>query len=318
MAIALGGLHHVTAICGDPQENADFYVGVLGMRLVKRSVNQDDPGTYHLFYADALGSPGTDLTFFAWPGAQHGRVGAGQAASVALAVPEGALPFWMARLKERGIVFEGPTRRFDEEVVTLSDYHGQALELVAAPDVAPRPWHPWTDGPVPVDRAIRGLHSVTLLEAGPQPTARFITEQLGFSAAASEDHRTRFAVGPGGSGAWLDVVIEPGAGRGRVAVGTIHHVAWRTPDGEQQRQWWERITAAGTPISEIIDRFWFHSIYFREPGGVLFEIATDGPGFTVDEAAAELGTTLVLPPWLESSRAGIARALPPLKVPWPS
>lgn len=312
--VALGGLHHVTAICGDPQENADFYVGVLGLRLVKRSVNQDDPGTYHLFYADALGSPGTDLTFFAWPGAQRGRVGVGQAASVALAVPEGSLPYWMTRLKERGIAYEAPTRRFDEEVLAFSDAHGQALELVAAPDVASRPSHPWTDGPAPVDNAIRGLHSITLMEAGSQPTTPFITEQLGFRAAASKERRTRFAIGPGGSGAWLDVVVEPGAGRGRVAVGTIHHVAWRTPDDGQQRRWWERIAAGGTPVSEIIDRFWFHSIYFREPGGVLFEIATDGPGFTVDETAAELGTTLVLPPWLEPQRSEIVKVLPPLAV----
>jgi glyoxalase family protein len=312
---ALGGLHHVTAICGDPQENADFYVGTLGMRLVKRSVNQDDPGTYHLFYADALGTPGTDLTFFAWPGAQHGRVGVGQIATVALAVPEGTLPFWMTRLAEHGISCDGPSRRFDEEVLAFSDHHGQALELVAAPDAAARPFHPWSDGPVPVGNAIRGLHSVTLLEAGLGPTVPFITDQLRFATAASEGHRTRFAAGPGGSGAWLDVVVEPGAGRGRVAVGTIHHVAWRTPDDDQQRQWWEQITAAGTPISEIIDRFWFHSIYFREPGGVLFEIATDGPGFTVDEAAAELGTTLVLPPWLEPQRDEIVKVLPPLAVP---
>jgi len=310
----LYGLHHVTAVCADPQENADFYVGVLGMRLVKRSVNQDDPGTYHLFYADALGSPGTDLTFFAWPGAQHGRVGIGQIATVALAVPEGTLPYWIARLDHHGVAWEGPTRRFDEDVLAFSDYHGQALELVAAPDAASRVWQPWTDGPVPVGQAIRGLHSVTLKEAGAKPTTPFITEQMGFRVAASDGDRTRFAVGPGGSGAWLDLLIEPGAGRGRVAVGTIHHVAWRTPDADQQHRWWDQISQSGTPISEIIDRFWFHSIYFREPGGVLFEIATDGPGFTADETAAELGTQLVLPPWLEPRRAEIVKVLPPLAV----
>ncbi len=314
----LPGLHHVTAICGDPQENADFYVGVLGMRLVKRSVNQDDPGTYHLFYADAAGSPGTDLTFFAWPGAPNGRIGAGQASAVALAVPQGALSFWMDRLSNEGIAWEGPSHRFDEDVLTFSDLHGQSLELVAAPDAAERRWEFWADGPVPAEHAIRGLHNVTLMEASEQPTRAFMAEQLGFRPVAASDNRRRFAVGPGGSGAWLDVLTAPGTPRGRIAVGTIHHVAWRTPDDAEQEQWWRQIRETGTPISEIIDRFWFHSIYFREPGGVLFEIATDGPGFTVDEPAADLGSSLVLPPWLEPKRADIERALPPLVVSSPA
>ncbi|HEY3246832.1 MAG TPA: ring-cleaving dioxygenase [bacterium] len=314
----LGGMHHVTAICGDPQQNADFYVGLLGMRLVKRSVNQDDPGTYHLFYADAAGSPGTDLTFFAWPGAQTGRIGAGQAGAVALAVPSDALPYWMERLSNAGIAWEGPTKRFDEDVLSFSDIHGQSLELVAAPDAAARPWHFWAEGPVPAEHAIRGLHSITLMEASDRPTAPFLSGPLGFRSTAASENRQRFALGPGGSGAWLDLVIAPNTPRGRVAVGTIHHVAWRTPDDAQQEQWWQQLHDTGTPISEIIDRFWFHSIYFREPGGVLFEIATDGPGFTVDETAAELGAHLVLPPWLEPNRAEIERALPPLTAHQPS
>lgn len=309
------GIHHVTAIAGDPQENVDFYVGVLGLRLVKRSVNQDDPGTYHLFYADAVGSPGTDLTFFAWPGAAHGREGAGQATAVSLALPKTALAYWTKRLTDHGIAFEGPVRRFDEEVMAFSDWHGQALELVAAPDAELRPWRFWADGPVPEDVAIRGIHGITLSEADERPTVPFLTEQLGFRKSGEADGRKRFAVGRGGSGAWLDLTMARSASRGNVAVGTIHHVAWRTPDDKEQQEWWQQIRNLGRSISEIIDRFWFHSIYFREPGGVLFEIATDGPGFAVDESVEELGTRLVLPPWLEPRRAEIERGLRPIELP---
>lgn len=311
----LSGIHHVTAIAGDPQQNLDFYVGVLGLRLVKRSVNQDDPGTYHLFYADAVGSPGTDLTFFAWPGGMPGRPGTGQTTTVALAIPEAAMEYWMRRLSDHGVAWQGPTRRFDEEVMAFSDVHGQALELVAAPDAASRPWEAWTAGPVPGEMAIRGIHGVTITEAAEDSTVSFLTRQLGFRMADETAGRKRFAVGPGGSGVWLDLIVVPGATRGRIAVGTIHHIAWRTPDEEEQGQWWRQIRDLGVPISDIIDRFWFHSIYFHEPGGVLFEIATDGPGFMVDEPAATLGMRLVLPPWLEPHRAEIERHLPAIDLP---
>ncbi len=309
------GIHHVTAIAGNPQENVDFYVGVLGLRLVKRSVNQDDPGTYHLFYADAVGSPGTDLTFFTWPRALHGRNGAGQATAVALSIPQPSLSYWTTRLAEHGIPFEGPSVRFDEQVIAFSDYHGQALELVTTPGAPSHPWRAWPGGPVPVEHAVRGIHSVTLTEGSAEPTTTFLTARLGFRPVAEAGDRRRFAIGAGGPGAWLDLLMAPNAPPGRVAVGTIHHVAWRTPDEETQRGWWQRIRGLGVPISEIIDRFWFHSIYFREPGGVLFEIATEGPGFTVDEPAEDLGTRLVLPPWLEPHRAEIERGLPPIALP---
>jgi glyoxalase family protein len=311
----LHGIHHVTAIAGDPQENVDFYVGILGLRLVKRSVNQDDPGTYHLFYADAVGSPGTDLTFFAWPGALHGRDGTGQITTVSLAIPSTALAYWTKRLTDHGITVVGPTRRFDEEVLAFSDVHGQAIELVAAPDALARRWQFWSGGPVPSDHAIRGIHGITVKEAAEHPTVPFITGQLGFHLTAEAGGRQRYALGPGGSGAWLDLIVAAGAPRGQVAVGAIHHVAWRTPDDASQQQWWQHLRSLGVPISEIIDRFWFHSIYFREPGGVLFEIATDGPGFAVDEAVEDLGTRLVLPPWLEPRRSEIERALPPIELP---
>jgi glyoxalase family protein len=318
-AEGLLGIHHVTAIAGDPQANVDFYVGVLGLRLVKRSVNQDDPGTYHLFYADAVGHPGTDLTFFPWPGARHGRPGAGQTTVVALAVPGDALAYWTRRLAAHGVAYEGPTRRFDEEVIAFSDPDGMPVELVAGPGTGERAlWAPWEDGPVPPQQAIRGLHGVTLREAGVEPTQAFLVEALGFHVAGDGEGRLRFAIGAGGSGAFLDLVARRGEGPGRIAAGSIHHVAWRIADADRHRQWWKQLGARGVGVSPIIDRFWFTSIYFHEPGGALFEIATDGPGFTVDEHLETLGGRLILPPWLEPQRAQIERVLPPLRVPGPA
>ena len=312
------GIHHVTAIAGDPQENVDFYTGLLGMRLVKRSVNQDDPATYHLFYADAVGTPGTDLTFFAWAGGRPGRRGAGQTVSVALCIPAAAIPYWQRRLEAAGIPLTAPTRRFDEEVVAFSDPHGLSLELVAAPGIEHRPWVAWEEGPVPPRFAIRGIHGITLQEAGSDPTQTFVSDTLRFHLAAEASGRLRFAVGSGGSGAILDLLPIPHEPRGLVAVGTVHHVAWRTPDAAQQRRWWDSLGTRSLGVSPIIDRFWFSSIYFHEPGGALFEIATDGPGFTVDEGRDALGTQLILPPWLEPLRPQIERGLPPLRLPAPT
>src|SRR5256712_1488918 len=236
-ARTLQGIHHVTAIAGDPQENVDFYVGVLGLRLVKRTVNQDDPGTYHLFYADAIGSPGTDLTFFAWPGAQHGREGAGQASAVALAIPTATLGYWSKRLADHNIAFEGPGPRFDEEVIAFSDFHGQALELVAAPDAGSRQWRAWADSPVPAEFAIRGIHGVTINQATADPTIPFLTRQLGFRPAGQTAGRRRVGVGPGGVGARLGLIVPPRAPRGRGAGGAIHHAARRSAHGQPPRAW---------------------------------------------------------------------------------
>ncbi len=311
----LGGIHHVTAIAGDPQRNIDFYVGVLGLRLVKKSVNQDDPGTYHLFYGDALGHPGTELTFFPWPRGQRGIKGVGQVVTVSFAVPPDALGYWRNRLAASGIRTEDPGLRLGEESLAFSDPDGLDLELVAGPGTESREgWIPWEEGPVPADQAIRGIHAVAVKEHLPDPTVEFLTAALGFRLAAEEEGRLRFLVGDGGSGAALDLLPRTER-HGRVAVGTVHHVAWRTPDGAEQEQWRASIAARGVGITPVIDRFWFRSVYFREPGGVLFEIATDGPGFTVDEHADVLGTTLILPPWLEPERAQIEAVLPPLRLP---
>ncbi len=311
----LSGIHHVTAIASDPQRNAEFYVGLLGLRLVKRSVNQDDPGTYHLFYADGLGSPGTDLTFFPYIHGARGVRGNGQAIAVAFAIPETALEFWTARLARAGVEATREQSQFEEEIIAFSDHDGLRLQLVAGAGPADRtPWSPWHDGPVPVEMAIRGIHGVTVQEAGADPTAGFLTEMLGFRLLGEGDGRLRFGTGSGSSGALLDLWPQPGTPRGRVAAGTVHHVAWRTPADEEHRQWREAIAAAGIEVTPVIDRFWFHSIYFREPGGVLFEIATDGPGFTTDETTEGLGERLVLPPWLEPQRAQIESTLPLLRL----
>ena len=306
----------MTAIAGDPQRNVDFYVGVLGLRLVKRSVNQDDPGTYHLFYADALGNPGTDLTFFPWKDAPRGWQGNGQAVTVGLAIPEAALDFWGSRLTRAGVEGRRHSGPFGEDVIAFTDPDGLRLELIAGPKTAERtPWTPWREGPVPVEMAIRGFHNVAVQEAGVEPTVGFLTEVLGFRLVHEAEDRLRFATGGGESGAVLDLLPRPGERPGRVAVGTVHHVAWRTPDDAEQQNWWERIGKVNATLSPIINRFWFRSIYFREPGGVLFEIATDGPGFTADESSEELGSRLILPPWLEPARARIEATLPPLRIP---
>ncbi len=314
----LPGIHHVTAIAGDPQENLDFYVGLLGMRLVKRSVNQDDPGTYHLFFGDAIGHPGTELTFFPWPGGTPGIKGVGQAVTVSFAIPAGAFDYWITRLRAHGFAVEGPSTRFDEEAIAFSDPHGLNLELVAGPGTDRRAlWTPWESGSVPPESAIRGIHAVTVRETRVDPTGGFLTAALGFSLGQEMEGRLRFQTGEESGGALLDLLPRPGERPGRVAVGTVHHVAWRTPDGAEQEEWQRRIAARGIGVTPVIDRFWFRSIYFREPGGVLFEIATDGPGFTVDEDVDELGNRLILPPWLEPQRAEIEAVLPPLRTPQP-
>jgi glyoxalase family protein len=310
---AVTGLHHVTAIAGNAQENLDFYAGVLGMRLVKKSVNQDDPGTYHLFYADAEGHPGSDLTFFPWPDLPPGRRGTGLAMEVALAIPSGSLDYWSERLARHGVTPGAVETRFGQRVLPLTDPHGLALGLALTDD--PREFTPWPESPVPPPHQIRGLHAVRLWERDLAVTTGFLTTALGFTPAGEDGGWHRFVLGGGGSGRVLEVRELPGERPGSWGVGSVHHVAWRVPDDAAQVAAQGRVEAAGRHPTEVIDRFWFRSVYFREPGGVLFEIATDGPGFAVDEAPESLGTTLVLPPWLEPQRGRIEAALPPLRAP---
>lgn len=304
------GLHHVTAVAGDPEENLRFYTDTLGLRLVKRTVNFDDTTTYHLYYGNTTGEPGTAITVFPFQGARPGRPGRGQAVATAFAVPPGSLDYWVDRLADSEATVENRTTRFGATVLSLADPDGQPLELVEADS----PVDPWTDGPVPEDRAIRGFFGVTLHSAEPDATGT-VLELLGFEREdAAEDpdggERRRY-VADGDHATVVDVLTrEPP--RGRPGVGTVHHIAFRAADDAEQGAWRERLSDAGQFVTPRKDRHYFRSIYFREPGGILFEIATDGPGFTTDESIADLGSELKLPSWLEDDRERIEAALPPL------
>lgn len=305
------GLHHVTAIAGPAVENLEFYTSTLGLRLVKKSVNQDDPGTYHLFYADAEGTPGTDVTFFPWDMMAPGRKGTGLTVELALAVPPGSLDFWRARLTELAVKVGVPEERFGERALPITDPHGLEIALVETADA--REFAPWERSPVSAHLQIQGLHAVRLWETEAARTERFLTDVLGFRPVGEEAGWRRFALGEGGSGTLLELRERPDVRRGAWGRGSVHHVAWRVPDETIQREVQGRVAEAGLRPTPVIDRFWFRSVYFREPGGALFEIATDGPGFAVDEPSAALGERLVLPPWLEPQRERIEAVLPALE-----
>jgi glyoxalase family protein len=311
--MAVNGLHHITAISGPAQENVDFYAGILGMRLVKKSVNQDDPGTYHLFYADAEGRPGTDLTFFPWAQMAPPRDGYGRAMEVALEVPSGSLPYWRTRLQKYGAAVTDVETRFGEQVLPLVDPHGLHLVLVEAGRNPRREFTPWDRSPVPVERQVRGLYGARVWERDAQATAAFLTGVLGFTRLAEEGGWTRY--GFEDADGVVDIREVRDGRRGTWGVGSVHHLAWRVDDEAHQLRVRDEIEIAGASATPVIDRFWFKSVYFKEPGGVLFELATDGPGFTVDEDPAQLGESLVLPPFLEHERARIEAVLPVLKTP---
>ena len=305
------GLHHITAIAGPAQENLDFYAGILGMRLVKKSVNQDDPGTYHLFYADAEGHPGTDLTFFPWAQLAPSRMGHGLATEVALEIPRGSLEYWMSRIQKYGVLMDTLETRFGDRTVPLVDPHGLRLALVEPASAPRRRFTPWDGGPVPGERQIRGLFGARLWERQLSATTTFVTDVLGFTHLGAEHGWTRY--GFTDHAGVIDVREAPDARRGAWGVGSVHHLAWRVDDDAHQLAVRAQVEAAGVHPTPVIDRFWFRSVYFKEPGGVLFELATEGPGFAVDEDAAHLGETLVLPPWLEVARSRIEAVLPPLR-----
>jgi len=313
MSKQITGIHHITAIAGDPQTNVDFYAGVLGLRLVKLTVNFDDPGTYHLYYGDGMGHPGTILTFFPWPQASKGRCGTGQVTETAFAIPENAIGYWTSRLAEAKVAFRGPFERFGEQVIAFADPDGMLVELVGS-KTAPID-RAYEGGRVPLEFAIRGFHSAALCEGDERETATLLTDTMGFQLVAQEGNRFRYMIGSGGPASLVDVIRAPEERRGRVVVGTVHHIAWRTPTDEQQGEWLEELTRLKYDVSPVMDRKYFHSIYYREPGGILFEIATDPPGFAIDEPQAELGTHLVLPAWLEPARARLEATLPPLRLP---
>jgi glyoxalase family protein len=302
------GIHHVTAIAGDPQRNADFYVGTLGLRFVKRTVNHDDVGTYHFYFGDGEGTPGTNITFFPWTDTgQQGQFGAGQTAATAYLIPEDSLGYWEDRLADAGVDVERDAR-FDETVLRFDDPDGITLELVANDDADARAT-PWEDGPVPADHQLRGFYNVTLAVPEIPPTEDVLTDVLGYEFEAEEGGRRRYRAVGEGPGSVLDLVTTD-TGRGQMGVGTVHHVAFEAADADEQAAYRQAFAEKGLRVSEIIDRKYFESIYCREPGGVLFEVATAGPGFTEDEPLAELGSGLRLPERLERRRAEIEQTLP--------
>jgi glyoxalase family protein len=314
----LGGIHHVTAVTGDTSRNVAFYTQVLGMRLVKKTVNQDDVSAYHLFYADGVGSPGTDMTFFDWPQAGPTQPGVGTTMRTSLRVPSrAALDAWATRLDSFGVPHSGVMERNGRAAIIFADLEGQPLALVDDGG-APYAGAVWAEGPVPPEMAIRGFDAVTLAVRTLVPTARVLTDVLGFRqtgvyvAADGSGEVHVFSTGAGGPGTEVHLVERPGLPYARVGIGGVHHVAFRTPNEAEHAAWRERIAAAGLRVTPEIDRFYFHSIYFREPGGVLFEIATDGPGFATDEPLASLGASLALPPFLEDQRAAIEAGLRPI------
>jgi glyoxalase family protein len=311
--MTIHGLHHVTAIAGDPQRNLDFYVGLLGLRLVKRTINFDDPGTYHFYFGDAVGSPGTILTFFPWPAARRGRRGAGEVEATAFAIPPGSVDYWLERLQEYHVSAERVPERFGEDVIRLADTDGMLLELIAAKGVEES--RPWIEGPVPAERSICGIHSVSAAVQSHRETATLLTETFGYRLVQEMGNRFRFeAPDGGGPGKAIDLTLRPESPPGRLGAGSVHHIAFRVPDQAQHSAWREKLIDLGYEVSPMMDRVYFQSIYFREPGGVLFEIATDPPGFTKDESLDELGTSLRLPPWLEESRPKIEEILPKIVV----
>jgi glyoxalase family protein len=304
------GIHHVTAIAGSASRNLDFYSRTLGLRFVKRTVNFDDPGTYHLYYGDETGQPGSILTFFPWAHVAPGRLGVGEAQETMFRVPESAIGYWTHRLVEKSVVHETLTRRFGESVLTFKDPDGMRLALVGVPGIEAEP--AWASGDIPAEHAIRGFHGVSLLLKDAAPTGAILTDVLGFADAGEDGGLMRFkAERP--MGGIVDIRAAGEFLPARMGAGSVHHIAFRAADDETQRAMVEKLARhhrIGT--TDQIDRNYFRSVYFREPGGVLFEIATDEPGFAVDEPAAELGRSLKLPPFLETRRAEIEAMLPAL------
>ena len=308
------GLHHVTAIASDPQRTVDFYVGLLGLRFVKRTVNFDDPTSYHFYFGDARGTPGTILTFFAWPGARRGIRGTGQIEAPAFAIPPNSVGYWLDRFKEHHVLAEKTPARFGEDVLRFADPDGLVIELIAS--ISSAGFEPWADSTVPVEHSLRGFHGVSIALEGYEQTAKLLTETFGYRLVEQLNNRFRLvAPSEAAAGRIVDLLCRPDGSPGRVAAGSVHHIAFRARDYAEQLVWRERLVDLGHNVTPVIDRTYFHSIYFREPGGVLFEIATDPPGFTLDESLDELGNHLRLPPWLEPTRSQVEEVLPAIKVP---
>jgi len=320
MSLPVKGIHHITAIAGDPQRNLDFYAGILGMRFLKKTVNFDDPGTYHFYYGDGTGTPGSILTFFPWPGnPPRGTAGTGQAVGIAFSVAPSALWFWQDRLLAFGIAVTGPHDRAGNQAIAFEDPDGMKLELVAAADDRRSGWQ---SEAIPADYAIKGFYAVTLALESVEQTASLMEGTMGMQKRVLSESHYRFEIegaeSGSGAGGVVDILCRPDTVRGRMGAGSIHHVAFRVTSDEAQLQFRQQLLAAHVNPTPVIDRQYFRSVYFREPGGVLFEVATDPPGFTVDESDQELGTALKLPPQYESERERIEAILPRVRVPAPA
>lgn len=308
------GIHHVTAIASDPQENLDFYAGVLGLRFVKRTVNFDDPTTYHFYFGDGAGRPGSILTFFPWPGTRRGRQGDGQVGVTAFAILPSSIGFWIERFIKHHVDFEHPKTRFDEErVIAFRDPDGLLVELVAHPGAEAGTG--WSTAVIPAEHSIRGLYSVTLWQESCDLTGKLLVDSLGFEPVLEQASTFRYAAKGRGLGSVVDLRCVPGLWPGVLGAGTVHHVAFRAKDDAEQAESRNDLVAKGYNVSPFMNRDYFRSIYFREPGGVLFEIATDPPGFTIDEPIDKLGQSLKLPEWLETRRFEIEALVPNIRLP---
>ena len=304
------GLHHITAIAGDAKRNLEFYTQVLGLRLIKKTVNFDDPGTYHLYYGDEVGTPGSILTIFPWGTIVPGRRGSRMATEIGYSVPPGSFDFWLNRFETHNVTYNKPAEKFGELYLTFLDPDGLKLELIIPQNLDNR--QPWTTSEVNAGVATRGFHNITLTLNDVKPTAAILTDIFGYTLLNQQVNRYRYITNAIEHAAIVDLVEVPGERPGHVAGGTIHHVAFRVPNNEILMEFREKVVRKGLSITEQIDRNYFYSLYFREPGGVLFEIATDNPGFTADESLSELGTHLKLPPQYEPRRADIEKVLPKL------
>ena len=311
MTKLINGIHHITAMADDPQKNIDFYTGVLGLRLVKKTINFDAPDVYHFYYGDEAGNPGTILTFFPYTGIAKGRKGKGQVTVTGFSIAQNSIDYWVQRLTRLQIPFQEPQDRFSETYIYLEDPDGLGLELVAN-DKDKRPG--FTYGPIPLEHSIRGFYQATLSLEGYERTAGLLTTSMEHKPVEEKGNRFRYASGDG-PGTYIDLLCEPDRLRGLGGGGTIHHLAFSTSSDATQVEAQQILAKAGMNVTPVLDREYFHSVYFREPGGVLFEIATDPPGFAVDEDPARLGEAIKLPAWFEPQRAQIEKGLTPVKLP---
>lgn len=306
------GIHHITAVAGNPQRNVDFYHALLGQRLVKMTVNFDDSGTYHFYFGDEIGSPGTLLTFFPWRNMPQGIRGNGEVAAISYSIPVDAIAYWRNRLTDHGVTVRDEVR-FGAPVLVFEDPDGLTLELIAESER--RPVRDWVTGPIPPEFALRGFYGVTIWVNDARRTTQLLTEIMGYERVTQDGNRYHFRASSEEPGTHVDLLEKPGLPFARLGAGSVHHVAFRTVDDEEQVEYQQAVAETGLRVTPVQDRQYFRSIYFREPGGVLFEIATDKPGFLIDETVGELGRTVRLPPWLEPNRRQIERSLPPITVP---